>query len=89
MGSFLLAILLLLILVALVKAKADGEYLYHIEEADGIIHDYDDTSNPTPDFLYGLHQGPRVVEFYAPWCPHVSRLLMDDETVLRDPRLGE
>lgn len=23
-----------------------------------------------PDFIFGLNNGPRVVEFYAPWCPH-------------------
>jgi thiol-disulfide isomerase/thioredoxin len=23
-----------------------------------------------PDFLYDANNGPRVVEFYAPWCPH-------------------
>jgi hypothetical protein len=69
----------------------DSEYLYHIEEAKGIIIDYEapvivssqqkqdskkiDASKP--DFLYGPNQGPRVVEFYAPWCPHVRSIYID------------
>jgi hypothetical protein len=57
------------------------KYLYHTEEARGIIIDYeppstsgdakDDPNLYRPDFIYGPNQGPRVVEFYAPWCPHV------------------
>jgi hypothetical protein len=51
----------------------DEDFLYHTPDAAGIIHDYEPQENVTkPDFLYGLNQGPRVVEFYAPWCPHVS-----------------
>jgi hypothetical protein len=58
------------------------KYLYHTDEARGIIIDYEPPSTSTangdtdpnlyrPDFIYGPNQGPRVVEFYAPWCPHV------------------
>jgi Erv1 / Alr family len=66
------------------------DYLYHTEEAKGIIIDYEPplvaaaastkaaaaagakgNVEDRPDFLYGPNQGPRVVEFYAPWCPHV------------------
>lgn len=75
-------------------ADADSEddvqekYLYHTDEAKGIIIDYEpppiaspsktkdgaikeDPDLYRPDFIYGPNQGPRVVEFYAPWCPHV------------------
>lgn len=75
-------------------ADADSEddvqekYLYHTDEAKGIIIDYEpppitepsktkdgaikeDPNLYRPDFIYGPNQGPRVVEFYAPWCPHV------------------
>ena len=24
-----------------------------------------------PAFIFSLDNGPRVIEFYAPWCPHV------------------
>ena len=36
---------------------------------DGAIKEDPDLYRP--DFIYGPNQGPRVVEFYAPWCPHV------------------
>lgn len=55
------------------------EYLYHDEESS-IILDYDpsnsahllqqDKNDHRPNLLYDRNQGPRVVEFYAPWCPH-------------------
>ena len=68
----------------------EAEYLYHTEEANGIVIDYepppsvfnkdgdakDDPSLYRPDFLYGPNQGPRVVEFYAPWCPHVRYVMV-------------
>jgi hypothetical protein len=60
--------------------ETDDKYLYHYKDASPII-DYEappskgTTEEDRPDFLYGDGQGPRVVEFYAPWCPHVSFLL--------------
>jgi hypothetical protein len=67
-----------LLLVDAKKQDAD-EYLYHTEDAAGIIIDYEPPPEVSdknkdlnrPDFLYGPNQGPRIVEFYAPWCPHV------------------
>jgi thiol oxidase len=47
-------------------------YLPLGEEADPVI-DYraKDGDNPEePNFIFGPNNGPRVVEFYAPWCPH-------------------
>ena len=58
-------------------ASSSDEYLYHTEEAANIIIDHEppkgatDKELITPDFIYAPNQGPRVVEFYAPWCPHV------------------
>ena len=65
-------------------SEDNDKYLYHTEEARGIIIDYEpppttndggakdeDPHGDRPDFIYGPNQGPRVVEFYAPWCPHV------------------
>jgi thiol-disulfide isomerase/thioredoxin len=75
------------------KLDVADEYLYHTEEAAGIIIDYepppesdllsesknkDSTLLNRPDFIYGPNQGPRVVEFYAPWCPHVRAFVVDN-----------
>jgi hypothetical protein len=62
---------------AAVKKKTWGkeDFLYHTDEAAGIIVDYEPEEGEKlnrPDFIYGANQGPRVVEYYAPWCPHVS-----------------
>ena len=59
------------------EAEEDSEedtsqFLYDNDDAAPIIEykteegDQDDN----PDFIYGANNGPRVVEFYAPWCPH-------------------
>jgi hypothetical protein len=61
--------------VAKKKAWGKEDFLYHTDEAAGIIVDYEPEEGAKlnrPDFIYGANQGPRVVEYYAPWCPHVS-----------------
>lgn len=59
------------------KFSDADNYLYHTEDAAGIIIDYEPEKpeTATPDFIYGADQGPRVVEFYAPWCPHVCAVI--------------
>jgi thiol-disulfide isomerase/thioredoxin len=50
----------------------ESGYLYDGEDSAPVMEFYD-SDGPDPDhpnFLYDSHQGPRVVEFYAPWCPH-------------------
>ena len=53
------------------SSSADTGYLYDNRPA---IIDYhpvtDHAKDDEPDFLYSKAMGPRVVEFYAPWCPH-------------------
>lgn len=52
-------------LATLINNAAAAEinhYLYHTEEAAGVIIDYEnEPENANPDFLYGANQGPRVV----------------------------
>lgn len=45
-------------------------YLYLGTTDSEPVMDYNGTTG-RPDFLYSPDTGPRVVEFYAPWCPHV------------------
>lgn len=54
-------------------------YLYHNNYSYPII-DYEPPSSSKesiihdkPLFLFGENQPARVVEFYAPWCPHVRK----------------
>jgi hypothetical protein len=76
MRRFLFTFLLFFVVVTPVNSKGEiasvnkEDYLYHTDEASGVIIDYEPASI-TPDFIYGADQGPRVIEFYAPWCPHV------------------
>jgi thiol-disulfide isomerase/thioredoxin len=52
--------------------EEEPQYLY--ERNAGVIIEYmpsPSTGDPErPDFLYSRFNGPRIVEFYAPWCPH-------------------
>jgi hypothetical protein len=53
----------------------ESGYLYLGTTDSYPINDYDGNHGASgrPDFLYSPDTGPRVVEFYAPWCPHVRR----------------
>lgn len=44
------------------------QFLYSEDDADPIIDYRGNGTNP--GFLFGLNNGPRMVEFYAVWCPH-------------------
>lgn len=76
MGSFThwLVVLLLLLSISISQAEEsesdDTNYLYHGHEDYEIVDDYQDENDFTPAFLFTPVQVPRVVEFYAPWCPH-------------------
>jgi thiol-disulfide isomerase/thioredoxin len=56
----------------LYEEDPDLPYLY--DEDAGVVMEYmpsASTENPLrPNFLYSTNNGPRIVEFYAPWCPH-------------------
>jgi thiol oxidase len=74
------ALLLFLILVPGVvpdnqdELEEEEELQYLYEKNAGVIIEYmpsPSTGDPVrPDFLYSPFNGPRIVEFYAPWCPH-------------------
>ena len=54
----------------------DSYFLYGLEEDKPVI-DYRPGSEKDPvhpSFIFGSGNGPRVVEFYSPWCPHVRLL---------------
>jgi hypothetical protein len=55
------------------EKKYDENYLY-LENA-GLVVEFRPESEPKPlepEFIYGANTGPRLIEFYAPWCPHVG-----------------
>jgi thiol oxidase len=74
---FVITLLLFLFLVPTGDSQEEEEeqeqqYLY--AENAGVVIDFmpsPSTGDPVrPDFLYSPFNGPRMVEFYAPWCPH-------------------
>jgi hypothetical protein len=74
----LMMVIYVLVLVSnLTSAKIPDDqphyYLYGTEDSTPVI-DYHPTDGliDGPDFLYGLNQGPRVIEFYFHVCHHVS-----------------
>lgn len=74
-------LLLLFVLFNPADAKSPDDlpqyYLYGSNDSFPVIdyHPADDA----PDFLYGVDQGPRVVEFYFHACHHVrQRKLYED-----------
>jgi thiol-disulfide isomerase/thioredoxin len=75
-GRLVAALLLFLIHAPTVVPEVSDEnpdipYLY--DENAGVVIEYmpsADVEDPVrPDFLYSTNNGPRIVEFYAPWCP--------------------
>lgn len=54
-----------------VEELEESLYLYHDEDSS-IIFDYepDPEQGDRPTIIYDPNMGPRVIEFYAPWCPH-------------------
>lgn len=70
-AEVLLLLFLLSCAIFAAEETSEEEYLYHTDEAAPFIIDYEPDGTDKPDFIYGAKQGPRVVEFYAPWCPHV------------------
>jgi thiol-disulfide isomerase/thioredoxin len=57
------------------EEEEDNAYLYANDDAVPIIEYIPDILEEgqepeMPYFLLGPESGPRVVEFYAPWCPH-------------------
>lgn len=67
---------------AVIDYEDKENYLYYGDpEATAYVNDYHPDPNQdrggahsptlyTPSFLFGPNNPPRVVEFYAPWCPH-------------------
>jgi thiol-disulfide isomerase/thioredoxin len=83
-GIFLLGVLCLLVMGTVISYDHNQLYMYSLLDANEmlpvieyklpedkslIMKDKNDTSH-LPDFLKSFNNGPRVVEYYAPWCPH-------------------
>jgi hypothetical protein len=78
-----IALQLTLVLILILKCAVSGEkesenpedYFLYGREEDKPVIDYrsENEKDPSrPDFIFGPNTGPRVVEFYSPWCPHVG-----------------
>jgi len=61
---------------SLAEEDKQSEYLYYGTDDAFPVQDYhvppgtDEHTARHPSFIYNPNKGPRVVEFYAPWCPH-------------------
>jgi len=57
--------------------EPENDYLYSEKDAFPVVEYRSrwEVDPGHPRFLFGAKNGPRVVEFYAPWCPHVSSTL--------------
>lgn len=56
------------------ESEEEVSYLYDTDDASP-VQEYkqdEEDDKERPSFLFDKDNGPRVVEFYAPWCPHVS-----------------
>ena len=45
-----------------------SNYLYKGDKGAYPVIDYE-SDEDRPSFLYDTNNGPRIVEFYSPWCP--------------------
>lgn len=53
------------------SSSEEDLYLYEGVEGAEDVQEYLDRKSTRPDFLYKAESQPaRLVEFYAPWCPH-------------------
>jgi thiol-disulfide isomerase/thioredoxin len=73
-ATLLLFLFLAPIVISQEEEEEEQEQQYLYAENAGVVIDYmpsPSTGDPVrPDFLYSRYNGPRLVEFYAPWCPH-------------------
>lgn len=55
------------------EEEPSGDYLYTADDATPILEymPEEGQSDENPDFLFGPDNPARLIEFYAPWCPHV------------------
>ena len=69
--KLLLTWILLLFTISVAVGVETSDYLYH-DMNSSIIYDYEpiEAQGDLPDIIFDPDQGPRVIEFYAPWCPH-------------------